>query len=149
MKHLKKTLFIFRRDLRLADNTSLIEALKRSDEVIPCFIFDPRQIEKQPYRGQFLVQFMVESLRELDSELQKLGSQLYIFCGIAQNIIETLIESESLDAISFNADYTPFSLKRDKGINALVKKQGLELISYHDALLQPPGDFFFYDCSTY
>ncbi len=30
-------------DLRLADNTGLIAALRDSEDVIPCFIFDPRQ----------------------------------------------------------------------------------------------------------
>ncbi|MCA9404857.1 MAG: deoxyribodipyrimidine photo-lyase, partial [Candidatus Omnitrophica bacterium] len=35
MGALKKTLFIFRRDLRLHDNTGLLEALKNSEEVIP------------------------------------------------------------------------------------------------------------------
>jgi hypothetical protein len=31
--------------LRLDDNTGLIAALQSSKQVIPCFIFDPRQIE--------------------------------------------------------------------------------------------------------
>ena len=43
------TLFIFRRDLRLYDNTALTEALKSSAAVIPCFIFDKRQIENNNY----------------------------------------------------------------------------------------------------
>ncbi|MFX0067245.1 MAG: deoxyribodipyrimidine photo-lyase, partial [Candidatus Hermodarchaeota archaeon] len=36
------SLFIFRKDLRLQDNSGLIEALETSEKVIPCFIFDPR-----------------------------------------------------------------------------------------------------------
>jgi len=43
------SLFIFRRDLRLHDNTGLNEALRLSEKVIPCFIFDPRQIEPHAY----------------------------------------------------------------------------------------------------
>ena len=43
-KKFKKSLFIFHRDLRLDDNTGLIEALKTSDIVIPCFIFDTTTI---------------------------------------------------------------------------------------------------------
>ena len=37
----EKSLFIFRRDLRLEDNTGLISALSQAAEhVIPCFILD-------------------------------------------------------------------------------------------------------------
>ena len=39
-KEYKKSLFLFRRDLRLEDNTGLSKALQNSEEVIPCFIFD-------------------------------------------------------------------------------------------------------------
>ena len=45
MKTYTTSLFIFRRDLRLTDNTGLNNALANSTKVIPCFIFDPHQIE--------------------------------------------------------------------------------------------------------
>ena len=53
-----KSLFVFRRDLRLDDNTALIQALTDSDEVIPCFIPDPRQLESNEYRSLNTIQFM-------------------------------------------------------------------------------------------
>ena len=43
----KTSLFIFTRDLRLEDNTGLIEALKSSEKVIPVFIFNPEQISEE------------------------------------------------------------------------------------------------------
>lgn len=36
-----KSLFIFRRDLRLFDNLALLEAVRSSKKIIPVFIFDP------------------------------------------------------------------------------------------------------------
>lgn len=41
----KRSLFIFRQDLRLQDNTALIEAISYSEEVFPIFIHDTRAIE--------------------------------------------------------------------------------------------------------
>ncbi len=41
----KKSLFIFRRDLRIEDNVGLIEALQNSEEIIPCFIYDENIIK--------------------------------------------------------------------------------------------------------
>ena len=51
MSNNKKCLFIFRRDLRLTDNTGLIEAGKRYETIIPCFIVDPRQVQAHPFRS--------------------------------------------------------------------------------------------------
>jgi len=40
-----RSLFIFRQDLRLRDNTALIEAIKISKEIFPIFIHDSRAVE--------------------------------------------------------------------------------------------------------
>ena len=45
MKNKKIGLFIFRRDLRLNDNLSLIELSNIVDVIIPIFILDEKQIE--------------------------------------------------------------------------------------------------------
>ncbi|MGD0171886.1 MAG: deoxyribodipyrimidine photo-lyase [Halobacteriota archaeon] len=43
MADYRKSIFLFRRDLRISDNTGLIEASQASKTVVPLFIFDPRQ----------------------------------------------------------------------------------------------------------
>ena len=40
-----RSLFIFRQDLRLQDNTGIIEAMKNSKEIFPIFIHDTRAVE--------------------------------------------------------------------------------------------------------
>ena len=64
------SLFIFRRDLRIEDNKGLIEAFKSSKLVIPCFILNPKQIEKNPYQGQASLNFMYESLEDLNQDFK-------------------------------------------------------------------------------
>jgi deoxyribodipyrimidine photo-lyase len=76
MKIYNKSIFIFRRDYRLHDNIGLIEALKKSTSVIPIFIFTPEQVTNNPYKSDNAVQFMIESLEELDEELKKKKSDL-------------------------------------------------------------------------
>ena len=56
------SLFIFRRDFRLNDNLGLIECYKKSNKVIPIFIFTPEQIEKNSFFSSNSFQFMLESL---------------------------------------------------------------------------------------
>ena len=66
----KRALFIFRRDLRIEDNTGLISALKYSQYVIPCFILDPLLVETTPNRrkNDNAIQFMIECLNDLNGQ---------------------------------------------------------------------------------
>ena len=59
----KKGLFIFRRDLRLIDNTTLMEASKECEKVYSIFIFTPEQINKNSYKSSNAIQFMITCLK--------------------------------------------------------------------------------------
>lgn len=140
-KQYQKTLFIFRRDLRLDDNTGLLAAAKKSESLIPCFIFDPRQItEKNRYLSTNAIQFMIESLHDLDAQLHKKKSQLYIFHGIADEIVKKIINDEKIDAVFVNRDYTPFSIRRDQEIEKICHHEGIAFESYGDLLLNEPDE---------
>ncbi len=131
-------LHIFRRDLRLQDNTALIEALTSSQQVIPCFIFDKRQIEKNDYKSDHCIQFMMQSLLELDENLQKKGGKLYFFYGIAEEVVNELLIHLPIDAVFLNRDYTPFSRDRDEKIEKYCLANGRDFHAYADALLNEP-----------
>ncbi|MEL6166095.1 MAG: deoxyribodipyrimidine photo-lyase, partial [Cyanobacteria bacterium J06628_3] len=83
---LKMHIIWFRRDLRLSDNESVIKATANSAEVLPCFIIDP-WFYKWKDVGKARVRFLFECLENLDNNLQKLGSKLYLFEG---NSVDTL-----------------------------------------------------------
>ena len=70
MKRYGTSLYIFRRDLRLYDNTALNEAIRLSNNVIPCFIFDPRQIEPHAYQSKPGLHFMLQSIIDLEAQLK-------------------------------------------------------------------------------
>jgi deoxyribodipyrimidine photo-lyase len=107
------SLFIFRRDLRLHDNTALNEALRLSDQVIPCFIFDPVQIDSHPYQSKPGLQFMLESFSDLQQQFIDIGSQLALYHASPEQIIKRLHEQHQSQAVFINRDYTPFSRHRD------------------------------------
>ena len=134
----KKSLFIFRRDLRLEDNTGLIFALKNSDKVIPCFIFTPEQITKNSYRSDHCLQFMIESLEDLEEQLKNRDGRLFLFFEAPEKIVEKCIEELDLDAVIVNRDYTPYSIKRDQKIASVCEKASIAFHSFDDALLHPP-----------
>lgn len=137
----KLSLFIFRRDLRLNDNTGLLAALKNSEQVLPCFIFDPRQVEeKNVYRSTNCVQFMIESLQDLDAALHKKEAYLYTLYGTAEKVAEELLKKLPIDAVYINKDYTPFSCLRDQALENICKKLDISFESYDDLLLVPPTE---------
>jgi deoxyribodipyrimidine photo-lyase len=137
-KKFQKALFIFRRDLRIEDNTGLIFALENAQEVIPCFIFSPEQIEHNPYRSDHCLQFMLESLEDLEKEIERKGGKLYLFYENPEKIVATLIKELQIDAVIVNRDYTPYSIERDEKIQANCKKLGVPFCSFDDILLHPP-----------
>lgn len=134
----RKSLFVFRRDYRLQDNTGLINALRNSETVVPCFIFDPRQTEDHPYKSDNALQFLIESLKDLDRQLRLKGSHLYLFQGEAEKVISYLIRAEEIDAVYFNRDYTPFSRRRDEAVASVCRERGAAFEPYADALLNEP-----------
>lgn len=135
------SIFIFRRDLRLVDNSGLIAALNLSEKVLPCFIIDPRQVgPKNSYRSSHALQFMFESLIELNKQLQKRKASLYVLEGKAEDCVEELLKELKPNAVFCTTDYTPFSTKRDQAIAKKCKAYDCDFVSYADLLLTQPQD---------
>ncbi|HVV69895.1 MAG TPA: deoxyribodipyrimidine photo-lyase [Gammaproteobacteria bacterium] len=139
MKKSELALFIFRRDLRLTDNTALLAACKEYSLVLPCFIFDPRQIGgSNPYKSVNAIQFMVESLQDLERQLADKAGKLFLFYGAPDQVVMQLLRSLPIEAVFINADYTPFSQERDGLLEAVCRDHKVKFSVFDDALLNPP-----------
>ena len=137
---------IFRRDYRLEDNTTLIEACKTHSLVLPIFIFTKKQIDKKKnlYRSDNCLQFLCYSLQDLDKQLQTKGSNLTVFYENDKedeySILESLIKQlKNVKSISFNMDYTNYSQERDAKIKKLCHQHTIECLSLDDICLNPIG----------
>ena len=138
-KIFKKALFIFRRDLRLEDNTGLLYALEQAMEVVCAFIFTPEQITHNTYRSDFCLQFMVESLRDLEEQiLKKKGHLLYLF-NTPEKAVLDCIKHLKIDLVVVNQDYTPYSIDRDKKIEKVCHEAAVSFKSFDDLLLASPN----------
>ena len=136
----KLALFLFRRDLRLDDNTGLIAAHGMSEKVAPCFIFDPRQVERHEYRSLHALQFMLESLDQLAADLEQRGGRLHLLHGEAPAALAEKLAQWKPQAVFVNRDYTPFSLSRDRDLEQCCRQLGVHFHSYGDALLHEPEE---------
>jgi deoxyribodipyrimidine photo-lyase len=77
----------FRRDLRLTDNEIVTLASADGAAVLPLFIIDPWFYTWADV-GKGRVRFLFESLPNLDYNLHKLGSKLYLFEGNSTDILQ-------------------------------------------------------------
>jgi deoxyribodipyrimidine photo-lyase len=136
-------LFIFRRDLRIQDNTGLDFLHQYPDPIIPIFIFAPDQIDpsKNSYFSNNCVQFMCESLEDLEKNIEAKGGKMNYFYGNTITILEKILKNSKykIARIGVNQDYTPYSRTRDEKIEALCKKNGVEFWSKEDICIQPIG----------
>ncbi len=133
-------IFIFRRDFRIHDNIGLHELSKVCKRIIPIFIFTPEQItDKNKFRSTLAIQFMIEALDDLASNISMQKSHLYCFMGENANIITSVLKHTGAKHIGFNRDYTPYAFKRDREIQELCKKLEVQCHLYDDYYLFPPG----------
>jgi deoxyribodipyrimidine photo-lyase len=136
-------LFIFRRDLRIQDNTALETLHEFPEPIIPIFIFAPEQIDpiKNPYFSNNCVQFMCESLFDLEKNIEMNGGKINFFHGDIITILEKILKNPKykIVRIGLNMDYTPYSRERDKKIEDLCKKNEIDFVSKEDICIQPIG----------
>ena len=124
--------FIFRRDLRIFDNTALNLLSKISNDITPIFIFNPDQIfpDKNPYFSNNAVQFMIQSLKSLEKNIK-----INYFEGYDIDVLDKLHNKYNITNIAFNIDYTPFARKRDNLIIEWCKKKNINVITAEDYTL--------------
>jgi deoxyribodipyrimidine photo-lyase len=116
----------FRRDLRLADNPALQAALAGAEQVVPVFCIDDRLIHGRHSSGA-RVQFMLESLADLDRELQAKGSSLLIRHGDPAQELTALARQVGADTIHACVDAGPFARRRDQQLQRSLMQAGIEL----------------------
>jgi deoxyribodipyrimidine photo-lyase len=138
MREYTTSLFIFRRDLRIDDNSALNLAITCSNTVLPCFIFDPRQILKHPYQSQPALQFMRQSIANLQQAFKKCGTELALYDAMPVEVIKRVFQHHHIQAVFINRDYTPFSRRRDSELAAICQELNIDFHAVPDCLLVEP-----------
>jgi deoxyribodipyrimidine photo-lyase len=135
-----RSLFLFRRDLRLADNAGLAAAREAPGPIVPAFVFDPRQCdpEENAFFSEHAFAFLVRSLRELHRRLRERGGRLFVFEGRAAEVVSALAASGDISSVHVNRDYTPFSRRRDERLRSACREAGVRFRSSNALLLTEP-----------
>ena len=129
---MKRALTWIRRDLRLHDHHALSMALKEADEVYIVFIFDEVILNKLTDNNDSRVTLIMESLQEIEAELQKHNSSLLISYGDPVIEIPKLVEKYKIDGLYFNRDYEPYAKARDKKIEKILMDKKISVSTFKD-----------------
>jgi len=135
---MKTSIVWFKTDLRLEDNETLVKAIAKSEQIIPVYCFDDSHFKTTSYgfkkTGSFRAQFLLESLKDLDSSLRDLGSSLLIVKGKPEVEIPKIVQQ-------FNA--SKVFAKREV---AYEEKQTVQLVK--DELFKLRCEFETFSTST-
>lgn len=145
----EKSIFWFRRDLRLEDNAGLFHALQESSEVQPIFIFDTEILDKLENKEDARVHFIHEHLHKIKAELETLGSTLFVFHGTPKDIFSKLLKNEEIKAIYCNHDYEPYAQHRDAEIENLCEDKKLPFKTFKDQVIFEKNEVLKDDGSPY
>lgn len=136
--HQNKGLVWLRRDLRLHDHHALRMALKTCQQVWVVFVFDTDILSYLLERGLHKdrrIDFIWQSLQEIDHELRTKGGGLIVRHGQPTEIIPQLARELGAQHVFTNKDYEPAAILRDSQVSLSLEEHDISFHSYKDHVI--------------
>ncbi|MBD3223288.1 MAG: deoxyribodipyrimidine photo-lyase [Caldithrix sp.] len=127
--------FWFRRDLRLEDNKGLFYALQDGLPVLPLFIFDTDILDDLKDKQDKRVQFIHQSLQNIQAQLREQDSSLMILHGQPLAVWAAMVKNLNINKVYTNHDYEPYATQRDQSLAQLLNDNGIEFVSHKDQVV--------------
>ncbi len=124
----------FRRDLRLHDNAALYHALKNHPSVYGVFVLDTDILQSLP-RADRRVEFILESLTDLDAQIQALSAgraRLIVLHGRSVDEIPRIARQLGVQAVVANHDDEPQALACDAAVGVALQALGAAMHTFKD-----------------
>ncbi len=145
----KITLFWFRRDLRLDDNTGLYYALKDKYPVLPLFIFDTEILDDLEDKEDARVEFIHNQVAAIHQQLKDKATSLSVKHGQPVEVYKEILDEYAVEAVFTNRDYEPYAIQRDKAVEKLLKVRDIPFYTFKDHVIfekdeirTDAGDFY-------
>jgi deoxyribodipyrimidine photo-lyase len=125
----------FRRDLRDYDHHALAQALAAGPPVYAAFVFDREILDRLPSPADRRVEFIWESVRELDAALRRRGGGLLVRHERARDAIPALASALGVSAVYANHDYEPEAQDRDAAVAHALAERGIAMRTFKDQVI--------------
>lgn len=145
----KISIFWFRRDLRLDDNTRLNHALNSGFPVLPIFIFDEDILNKLDNKTDRRVDYIHQALQNINNKLKNHQSKLTTFLGKPSDIFQKIYAEYNVQSVYCNRDYEPQAINRDREIYDFFKTYNIPFKAYKDQVIFDKSDITKPDGSPY
>ncbi len=127
-----------RRDLRLEDQPAICAALEFAHRIHLAFVFDREILDPLGRREDRRVEFIRDSLVEIDAALRERGGALHWRHGRAREEIPALARALGADVVVAARDYEPLALERDAEVARRLDEVGIAIRFVKDhAIFEP------------
>ena len=129
---------VFTRDLRVTDHPALAQAAATADHVVPLFVFDDTILASRfncPNRTGFLL----ESLADLDRELQALGGHLVVRRGSWAETVRAVARTCGANAVHLSDDVSGYARRRIERLEVACAADGVAVHVAPGATVVDPG----------
>jgi deoxyribodipyrimidine photo-lyase len=124
-----------RRDLRVHDNAALSAALKQCEKVFIAFVFDSDILDLLPSKRDRRVEFIWQSVIEIQTQLNQYDSQLLCIHDSSLRAVAALAQKTKANAVFTNHDYEPQAIERDSQVQRQLEKQSCKFLSFKDQVI--------------
>jgi deoxyribodipyrimidine photo-lyase len=127
-----KTILVwFRNDLRVHDNEILSEAIRKADQILPVYCFDPYYFKTTDVgtikTGAHRARFLVESVENLRYNLRQLGAELIVRTGNPAEVITQLAEEYQVSEVYHHREVSFEETRISEELEAALWKIKLNL----------------------
>jgi deoxyribodipyrimidine photo-lyase len=131
----ERALVWFRRDLRDFDHAALHRALREARAVFCVFVFDREILDALPSPDDRRVEFIRDSVVELDAALRARGGGLIVRHARARDAIPELAAALGAQAVYANRDYEPAARDRDAAVAEALAQRGIAWLTCKDRVI--------------
>ena len=125
----------FRRDLRAFDHAALSRALQDYARVYCVFVFDTDILNALEDKADRRVEFILQSVKELDAMLRQMGGGLIVRHGRAAEEVPRLAHALGVCAVFTNRDYEPQAIRRDATVAEVLKQRDIAFHLHKDQVI--------------
>ena len=135
----KTAVVLFTRDLRVHDQPALAAAAREAEAVVPLFVLDDGILGSDFARPN-RVEFLRQSLADLDRSLEQRGSRLFLRRGDVVAETMRIAGEVRAEAVFLSGDVSAYARRREERLARATGEARLELRVMPGATVVPPGD---------
>jgi deoxyribodipyrimidine photo-lyase len=127
----QRIIYWFRNDLRLRDNEALFSAVSSASEILPVYVFDPRQFERTKLNfrrtGAMRAQFLLDAVIDLRNRLREKGGDLLIRVGAPEKIVAQLAEENNAQYVYTSKEIAPAETRIESSLSKNLKLVNIDI----------------------